>query len=135
VIFLGFWFVPHTVIDVTAAAVAFVSFLAGTVIGGRFARHLEHDRRRWVTVALGMECLLLVVLSILAGAGVLDYHDDTKLILIAGLAWRSAAERDGPAVRHSGAQHDGSDVHHRRHRRDSRLAGGTGKREKLASRS
>ena len=50
VIFLGFWFVPHTGVDMTAAVVAFVSFLAGAVLGGRFARHLEHDTRRWVTV-------------------------------------------------------------------------------------
>jgi uncharacterized membrane protein YoaK (UPF0700 family) len=132
VIFLGFWFVPHTVIDVTAAAVAFVSFLAGTVIGGRFARHLEHDRRRWVTVALAVECLLLVVLSILAGAGVLDYHDNTKLILIAGLAVAFGSQN--ATARQFGIQElsttvltstiVGIGV-------DSRLAGGTGKREKL----
>ena len=48
VIFLGFWFVPHSGVDMTAAVVA--------------------------------------TLSILAGAGVLRYHDNTKLILIAGLA-------------------------------------------------
>src|SRR3954465_5052056 len=57
VIFLGFWFVPHTVVDMTAAVVALVSFLAGAVIGGRFARHLEHDTRRWVAVALGVNAL------------------------------------------------------------------------------
>jgi uncharacterized membrane protein YoaK (UPF0700 family) len=132
VIFLGFWFVPHTVIDVTAAAVAFVSFLAGTVIGGRFARHLEHDTRRWVTVALAVECVLLVVLSILAGAGVLDYHDNTKLILIAGLAVAFGSQN--ATARQFGIQElsttvltstiVGIGV-------DSRLAGGTGKREKL----
>ncbi len=86
VIFLGFWFVPHSGVDMTAAVVAFVLFLAGTVLGGRFARHLEHDTRRWVTVALAVECVVLATLSILAGAGVLRYHDNTKLILIAGLA-------------------------------------------------
>ena len=42
VIFLGFWFVAHSGVDMTAAVVAFGSFLAGTVLGGRFARHLEH---------------------------------------------------------------------------------------------
>ena len=31
VIFLGFWFVPHSGVDMTAAVVAFVSFVAGTV--------------------------------------------------------------------------------------------------------
>jgi uncharacterized membrane protein YoaK (UPF0700 family) len=132
VIFLGFWFVPHTVIDVTAAAVAFVSFLAGAVVGGRFARHLEHDTRRWVTVALAVECLLLAALSILAGTGVLDYHDDTKLILIAGLAVAFGSQN--ATARQFGIQElsttvltstlVGIGV-------DSRLAGGTGKRGKL----
>ena len=55
VIFLGFWFAPHTVVDMTAALVAFVSFVAGAVIGGRLARHLDDDVRRWLTVALGIE--------------------------------------------------------------------------------
>ena len=86
VIFLGFWFARQSVVDMTAAVVAFASFLSGAVIGGRFARHLQHDTRRWVTVALAVECVVLATLSLLAGIGVLDYHDNTKLILIAGLA-------------------------------------------------
>src|SRR5258705_11289119 len=86
VIFLGFWFAPHTVVDMTAAVVAFVSFVTGAILGGRLARHLDGDVRRWLTVALGIEVAVLVTLSILSGTGVLDYHDNTKLILIAGLA-------------------------------------------------
>jgi uncharacterized membrane protein YoaK (UPF0700 family) len=54
VIFLGFWFVPYTTVDVTAA--------------------------------LGTEVVVLILLATLAGTGVLDYQDNTKLILIAGLA-------------------------------------------------
>ena len=132
VIFLGFWFVPHSGVDLTAAVVAFLSFLAGTVAGGRFARHLEHDTRRWVTVALTVECVVLVVLSILAGTGVLDYHNDSKLILIAGLA--AAFGSQNATARQFGIQElsttvltstiVGIGV-------DSRLAGGTGKRERL----
>ena len=34
VIFLGFWFVPHSGVDLMAAVVAFVAFVAGTVLGG-----------------------------------------------------------------------------------------------------
>ncbi|MDT5279603.1 MAG: hypothetical protein QOJ20_798, partial [Mycobacterium sp.] len=86
VIFLGFWFVPHSGVDLTAAIVAFVSFLAGTVLGGRFARHIDSEVRLWLTVALGAEVVVLLTLSILSGVGVLNYHDNTKLILIAGLA-------------------------------------------------
>ena len=131
-IFLGFWFVPHSGVDMTAAVVAFVSFLTGTVLGGRFARHLEHDTRRWVTVALSVECVVLVALSILAGAGVLHYHDNTKLILIAGLAIAFGSQN--ATARQFGIQElsttvltstiVGIGV-------DSRLAGGTGQREKL----
>ncbi len=132
VIFLGFWFVPHSGVDMTAAVVAFASFLAGTVLGGRFARHLEHDTRRWVTVALAVECVVLVGLSVLAGAGVLRYHDNTKLILIAGLAVAFGSQN--ATARQFGIQElsttvltstiVGIGV-------DSRLAGGTGRRGKL----
>lgn len=132
VIFLGFWFVPHSGVDMTAAVVAFVCFLAGTVVGGRFARHLEHDTRRWVTAALTVECGVLIALSILAGTGVLRYHDDTKLILIAGLAVAFGSQN--ATARQFGIQElsttvltstiVGIGV-------DSRLAGGTGRREKL----
>jgi uncharacterized membrane protein YoaK (UPF0700 family) len=132
VIFLGFWFAPHSVVDMTAAVIAFLSFLAGAVLGGRFARHLQHDTRRWVTVALAVECVVLVALSILAGAGVLDYLDDTKLILIAGLAVAFGSQN--ATARQFGIQElsttvltstiVGIGV-------DSRLAGGTGQHEKL----
>ncbi|MGK2854355.1 MAG: YoaK family protein [Microbacteriaceae bacterium] len=91
VIFLGFWLVPHSGVDLWAALVAFVSFLTGAVIGGRLVRHLGPSERRWLTVALSVEVLLLVVLAGLAGAGVLRV----------GIGF------------------------------DSRLAGGTGQREKL----
>ncbi|MBI3690805.1 MAG: DUF1275 domain-containing protein, partial [Mycolicibacterium aromaticivorans] len=69
VIFLGFWFVPHSGVDMTAAVVAFVSFLTGTVLGGRFARHLDHEVAvgTWLTAALGAEVVLLLVLAALAG--------------------------------------------------------------------
>src|SRR5438105_3565140 len=46
VIFLGFWFAPHTVVDMPAALVAFVSFVTGAILGGRLSRHLDGDVRR-----------------------------------------------------------------------------------------
>jgi uncharacterized membrane protein YoaK (UPF0700 family) len=132
VIFLGFWFVPHSGVDMTAAVVAFASFLAGTVIGGRFVRHLEHDTRRWVVVSLAVESVALAALSILAGVGVLRYHDNTKLILLAGLAIAFGSQN--ATARQFGIQElsttvltstiVGIGV-------DSRLAGGTGQREGL----
>lgn len=132
VIFLGFWFVPHSGVDLTAALVAFVSFVLGAVIGGRFARHLDYEVRVWLTAALGAEVLALAVLAVLAGTGVLTYQGTDRLILISGLAIVFGAQ--SVAARRFGIQEltttvltativgIGS---------DSRLAGGTGEREKL----
>ena len=132
VIFLGFWFVPHSGIDLTAAIVAFVSFLAGTVLGGRFARHIDNEVRLWLTVALGAEVVVLLTLSILAGAGVLNYHDNTKLILTAGLAVTFGSQN--ATARLFGIQELSTTVLTSTIVGlgfDSRLAGGTGHREKL----
>jgi uncharacterized membrane protein YoaK (UPF0700 family) len=132
VIFLGFWFAPHTVVDMTAAVVAFVSFVTGAVLGGRLARHLDSDVRRWLTVALGIEVLMLATLSILSGTGVLDYHDNTKLILIAGLAVTFGIQ--AATARQFGIQELSTTVLTTTIVGigfDSRLAGGTGHRERL----
>jgi uncharacterized membrane protein YoaK (UPF0700 family) len=86
IIFLGFWFVPRAGFDLTAAIVAFVGFLTGTVIGSRLARRLGAHSRRWLTTSLSIEIILLIALSILAGTGVVSYQANTKHILIAGLA-------------------------------------------------
>jgi uncharacterized membrane protein YoaK (UPF0700 family) len=132
VIFLGFWFAPHTVVDMTAALVAFASFVAGAVLGGRLARHLDSDVRRWLTVALGIEVLMLATLSILSGTGVLDYHDNTKLILIAGLAVTFGIQ--AATARQFGIQELSTTVLTTTIVGigfDSRLAGGTGHRERL----
>jgi uncharacterized membrane protein YoaK (UPF0700 family) len=132
IIFLGFWFVPRAGVDLTAAIVAFVGFLTGTVIGGRLVRHFGTQTRRWLTTALGIEVVVLVTLSILAGTGVLSYQVDTKLLLISGLATTFGVQN--ATARQFGIQElsttvltstvVGIGV-------DSRLAGGTGKREKL----
>ena len=132
VIFLGFWFVPHSGVDLTAAIVAFVSFLAGTVLGGRLARHIDSEVRLSLTVALGVEVLVLLTLSILAGTGVLNYHDNTKLILIAGLALTFGSQN--ATARQFGIQELSTTVLTSTIVGlgfDSRLAGGTGHREKL----
>ncbi|MCV7177734.1 YoaK family protein [Mycolicibacterium sphagni] len=132
VVFLGFWFVPHSGVDMIAAILSFASFLVGTVLGGRFARHFDYEVRVWLTAALGTEVVLLAVLAALAGTGVVNYHDNGKLILIAGLAVTFGAQN--AAARQFGVQElsttvltstlVGIGV-------DSRLAGGTGEREKL----
>ena len=132
VIFLGFWFVPDSGVDLTAALVAFVGFVLGTIVGGRFWRHLDEDTRTWLFAALGLEVGVLVVLSVLAGTGVLDYQDNTKLILIAGLATTFGAQN--ATARQFGVQELSTTVLTSTIVGlgfDSRLAGGTGHREKL----
>lgn len=132
VIFLGFWFVPNSGVDMMAAVVAFASFVAGTVVGGRLARHFDAKVRRWLIVALCVEVVLLVTLSILAGTGVLDYRDNTKLILISGLAVTFGIQN--ATARQFGIQELSTTVVTSTIVGigfDSRLAGGTGHREKL----
>ena|ERR1700722_10430299 len=132
IIFLGFWFVPHSGVDLTAAIVAFVSFLAGTVLLGRLARHIDSDARLWLTVAFGVEVVVLLTLSILAGTGMLNYHDNTKLMLIAGLAMTFGSQH--ATARQFGIQELSTTVLTSTVVAlgfDSRLAGGTGDREKL----
>src|SRR5689334_3629367 len=132
VIFLGFWFAPHTVVDMTAALVAFVSFVTGAVLGGRLSRHLGSTVRRWLAAALGLEVVMLATLAILAGLGVLDYHDNTKLILIAGLALTFGSQ--AATARQFGIQEMSTTVLTTTIVGigfDSRIAGGTGQREKL----
>ena len=132
VIFLGFWLVPETAVDVTAALVSFVSFVSGAVLGGRLARHLDADVRRWLAVTMTFEVITLTTLAILGGTGVLDYHDNTKLILIAGLAATFGVQN--ATAQQFGIQELSTTVLTTTIVRigfDSRLAGGTGHREGL----
>lgn len=132
VVFLGFWLAPRTVVDVTAALVSFVSFVVGTVLGGRLARHIHGEVRRWVAATLALEVVLLSTLSILAGAGVLDYQDNRKLILISGLAVAFGIQNS--TARQFGIQELSTTVLTTTISGlgfDSRLAGGTGDRGRL----
>lgn len=132
VIFLGFWLVPNSGVDVTAALVAFVSFVTGAVCGGRLARHLDAGVRFWLVSTLALEVLMLVTLAILGGTGVLDYRDNTKLFLIAGLAVTFGIQN--ATARQFGIQELSTTVLTSTIVGigfDSRLAGGTGDREKL----
>src|SRR5271165_3034836 len=132
VIFLGFWLAPRTTIDLTAVAVALPTFVCTTIISGRLFRHFGARTRRWITTVLATEIVLLVALSILAGTGVLRYHDNTKLIMIGLLAVTFGLQHS--TARQFGIQElsttvltstiVGIGV-------DSRLAGGTGARQKL----
>ena len=132
IIFLGFWFVPHSGIDLVAALVAFVSFLAGAVLGGRLARHLDGNARRWLVVALGIEVVVLATLSVLDGLGVLQHQGNGRMILIAALAIVFGSQN--ATARQFGVQELSTTVLTQTIVGigfDSRLAGGTGHREGL----
>jgi uncharacterized membrane protein YoaK (UPF0700 family) len=132
VIFLGFWLAPKTSIDLTAVVVALPTFVCTTVISGRLFRHFGERTRLWITTVLAAEIVLLVVLSILAGTGVLHYHDNTKLIIIGILAVTFGLQHS--SARQFGIQELSTTVLTSTIVSlglDSHLAGGTGEREKL----
>ena len=132
VIFLGFWLAPRTSIDLTAVAVALPTFVCTTILSGRLVRHFGDRVRLWITMVLATEIALLVVLSILAGTGVLRYHDNTKLIMIGLLAVTFGLQHS--SARQFGIQELSTTVLTSTIVSlglDSRLAGGTGERGKL----
>jgi uncharacterized membrane protein YoaK (UPF0700 family) len=132
VIFLGFWLAPKTSIDLTAVVVALPTFVCTTIVSGRLARHFGDRTRQWITTVLATEIVLLAALSILAGAGVLHYHDNTKLIMIGFLAVTFGLQHS--SARQFGIQELSTTVLTSTIVSlglDSHLAGGTGDREKL----
>lgn len=132
VIFLGFWFAPHTVVDLTAAGVAFVGFVFGAIVGGRFVRHLGYEERLWLTVALGAQVVVMLILAVLAGAGVLHYSGVGRIVLIATLATVFGAQN--VAARRFGIQDLSTTVLTATIvgiGAESRLAGGSGEGEGL----
>jgi uncharacterized membrane protein YoaK (UPF0700 family) len=132
VIFLGFWLAPRTSIDLTAVVVALPTFVCTTILSGRLQRHLAARTRTWITTVLTTEIVLLLALSILAGSGVLRYHDNTKLIIIGLLAVTFGLQHS--SARQFGIQELSTTVLTSTIVSlglDSRLAGGTGEREKL----
>ncbi|GBG37976.1 YoaK family protein [Mycobacterium montefiorense] len=132
VIFLGFWMAPRTSVDLTAVSVALPTFIATTILSGRLSRYFGDRARTWITTVLTAEIGLLVSLSILAGTGVLHYHDNTKLIMIGFLTVTFGLQHS--SARQFGIQELSTTVLTSTIVSlglDSRLAGGTGERQKL----
>ncbi|WP_322857834.1 YoaK family protein [Mycobacterium shigaense] len=132
VIFLGFWLAPRSTVDLTAVVVALPTFVCTTIVSGRLARHFGDRTRVWIGTVLCTEIALLLTLAVLAGAGVLHYHDNTKLIMIAALGVTFGLQHS--SARQFGIQELSTTVLTSTIVSlglDSRLAGGTGAREKL----
>lgn len=132
VIFLGFWLAPSTTVDLTAVAVALPTFVCTTIVSGRLARHFGPRTRTWITTVLAIEIALLVALAALAGAGVLRYQGNTKLIMIGILAVTFGLQHS--SARQFGIQELSTTVLTSTivsFGLDSHLAGGTGERQRL----
>ncbi|OBB94738.1 YoaK family protein [Mycobacterium sp. 852002-40037_SCH5390672] len=132
VIFLGFWLAPSTSIDLTAVAVALPTFICTTIVSGRLSRQFGLRARLWITTVLAAEIVLLAALSVLAGTGVLRYHDSSKLIMIGILAVTFGLQHS--SARQFGIQELSTTVLTSTivsFGLDSRLAGGTGERQRL----
>lgn len=132
VIFLGFWLAPNTTIDLTAVAVALPTFICTTIVSGRLSRHFGPRTRSWITTVLATEIVLLVALAILAGARVLRYQGNSKLIMIGMLAVTFGLQHS--SARQFGIQELSTTVLTSTIVSlglDSHLAGGTGERQRL----
>ena len=132
VVFLGFWLAPSTTIDLTAVAVALPTFICTTILSGRLSRHFGLRARPWITTVLATEIVLLVALAILAGSGVLRYQGNSKLIMIGILAVTFGLQHS--SARQFGIQELSTTVLTSTIVSlglDSRLAGGTGERQRL----
>ncbi len=132
VIFLGFWLAPRTSIDLTAVAVALPTFICTTIVSGRLSRHFGSRSRTWITTVLTIEIVLLMALSVLAGTGVLRYQADSKLVMIGILAVTFGLQHS--SARQFGIQELSTTVLTSTivsFGLDSRLAGGTGERQRL----
>ncbi|ORA10282.1 YoaK family protein [Mycobacterium arosiense] len=132
VIFLGFWFAPRTVIDLTAVAVALPTFICTAILSGRLSRHFGPRTRTWITTVLTIEIVLLLVIALLAGTGVLRYQATSKLIMIGMLAVTFGLQHS--SARQFGIQELSTTVLTSTivsFGLDSRLAGGTGERQRL----
>lgn len=132
VIFLGFWLAPSTTIDLTAVAVALPTFICTTIVSGRLSRHFGVRTRTWITTVLATEITLLVTLAVVAGAGLLGYQGNSKLIMIGILAVTFGLQHS--SARQFGIQELSTTVLTSTIVSlglDSRLAGGTGERHRL----
>ncbi len=85
IVFLGFAVVPGSGFRF-GPPVALVTFVLGTVAGGRAARLLDGRPRRWLGTVFGVQAAVLWVCALLVGAGVLRETGGTSYVLIAALA-------------------------------------------------
>jgi uncharacterized membrane protein YoaK (UPF0700 family) len=101
VVFLGLSLDSGSGVSATASILAVAGFVVGAMLGGRLARHLDARPHRWLVVAFSAQAGLLVVVTVLAGVGVLAYEGHLALVTTALLAVGFGLQN--ATVRHLGA--------------------------------
>jgi uncharacterized membrane protein YoaK (UPF0700 family) len=85
-VLLGFALAGTESFSIAPPAVSLVSFLAGATLGGRWALRLTNRHRRWFSIALAMEVVLVGLAIVAAGGLDADTLSDQRLLVIALLA-------------------------------------------------
>src|ERR1700722_8691038 len=84
VVFLGFSVDKHSGLSPAASVIAIAGFVAGALVGGRFAASLAHRPHLWLSCAFGTEAILLTAVAVLTALGVLPFagHGDYATIVV-----------------------------------------------------
>jgi hypothetical protein len=95
VVVLGFTLAGTEGFSVAPPAVSLASFFVGAWLRGRLAAHLSRRHRRWFSLALSIEALLVAVAAAAAAGLPTDVATARRLA-----GHRVAGRRDGPPDRH-----------------------------------
>jgi uncharacterized membrane protein YoaK (UPF0700 family) len=97
VVVLGFALAGTEGFSVAPPAVSLASFFVGAWLGGRLAAHLSRRHRRWFSLALFIEALLVAVAAAAAAGLPTDVATARRLVVVAllaaGMGLRSATVR------------------------------------------
>ena len=97
VVVLGFALAGTEGFSVAPPAVSLASFFVGAWLGGRLAAHLSRRHRRWFSLALSIEALLVAVAAAAAAGLPTDVATARRMLVIvllaAGMGLRSATVR------------------------------------------
>ena len=97
VVFLGLSLDSGAGLSPVASIVAIGGFLAGALLGGRFAAHLGHHARRWLVTGFAVHAALLAVTAVVVAPGTLSDRGPraliTTVVLAGGLGLQNATVR------------------------------------------
>lgn len=100
VVFLGFSVDPRSGLSPVSSLIAIAGFVAGAIAGGRLIARLAVHPRAWLTVAFGIEALLLALVALLTAIRVLPFAGPASYLTIVVLAIALGVQNS--TVRHFG---------------------------------